>query len=506
MTAGDFFYPFEFFSRNYLATIVLAAACSYVGLFVILRRIVFVGVALAEFSVLGIAAAFLALTCVGPGLLYEALHDYGPTGGALLFALVGVVLLTFATVGKTLPRDGLIGLYYASASALALLFVWKSAFGKEELVSIVSGSILFVDDARLAVLSLSYLAVAILHAAFFKEILFVSFDREMARTLGLRAGLYDFLLYASVGVLISIGVRIGGVLLVFGYLVIPPIGGLLLADRFGAAARIALAQSITGSCAGLFLAYRFDYPTGPMIVACLAAEAALAALARRVRPLRKPFVAAAALLAIPAVASIGVALSNYAAGTRLSGEEATETEAAPAEEEPLVEHLIEHDLSSDSPETRVHAVEHLSQSSDPRAAAALRGAIADPDPTVRLAAIEAAAARGDALAIEPLEALVRKGGLEHDVELAAGDALERLGSTAALRVWLSLLAAEDEAVIRSDALERLRRVLGQDAGFDPMKEPAANRDALLRLAAAVDAVLPRVEWDPGTKRLRARNP
>lgn len=508
MTFGDFFYPFEFFSRNYLASIVLAVGCSYVGVFVILRRIVFVGVALAEFSVLGIAAAFLALTLVGPGLLYDLLHDHGPTGFALLFAFLGVFLLTFATVGKTLPRDGLIGLYYSAASALALLFVWKSAFGKEELVSIVSGSILFVDDARLAALSLSYLAVALVHALFFKEILFVSFDREMARTLGLRAGLYDFLLYASIGVLISIGVRVGGVLLVFGYLVIPPIGGLLLAERFGAAARISLVQSVTGSCAGLYLAYRFDYPTGPMIVACLAAEAAMSAVAREMRWLRAPLRVAAAVLALPVIASLAVAISNYAAGTHVARETPREPGAAPAEGEPLAQHLIEHDLASPAAETRVHAVQHLAQDADPRAAAAVRGAIDDPDPTVQLAAIEAVVARGDAEAVIALETLVSSGraALARDVGLAAADALERLGSPKALSAWLSLLSAEGEAVIRSDAIERLRRVLGDDAGFDPMKEPAENRDALLRLAAKVDAALPRIEWDPRTKSLRAKSP
>ncbi len=504
MTLDDFVYPFEFFSRNYLAAVILAAVCAYVGLFVVLRRIVFVGVALAELSVLGLAAAFLALTFLPQGPLYDLVAEYGPTAGAVAFALGGVALLALGAVGRKLPRDGLIGLAFAAASAVALLFVWKSAFGKEELESIVSGSILFVSDARLLVLFASYLGVALLHALLFKEFLFVSFDREMATTLGLRAGRYDFLLYASIAVVISIGVRICGVLQVFGYLVIPPIGGLLLADGFAAAARIAIAQALVGSCAGLFLAYHFGYPVGPMIVACLAGEALLAAAARRFSRLRKPFRLAARVLAVPAAASLLVAAANFLGGTQLAHEPDRRPPVAAESDDSLVAHLVEHDLASASADTRAHAVEELGRYESGRAAEAIRRALGDSDPTVQLAAIEAVAARRDALAEPALEGLVASPGLPRDVELAAADALASLGSAKAVASWLALLEAEGEPVIRSDAHARLADLLRDDAGYDPALEPAENAAAIDRLRSLAEKLAPRIVFDPSKGRLELR--
>ena len=63
---------------------------------------------------------------------------------------------------------------------------------------------------------------------FYKEFLFVSFDRETARTLGYNVDVWDLLLYLTLGLVIAFAMQFAGVMLVFNFLVLPAVTGLLL--------------------------------------------------------------------------------------------------------------------------------------------------------------------------------------------------------------------------------------------------------------------------------------
>ncbi len=566
MIVEEFFYPFEFFSRNHLTTLLLAGFCAYVGVFVILKRIVFVGIAIAEFSVLGVAASLLAASLVTNGALSEFLDKAGPgpSIGSVVFAFLGILLLTVGAPSTKLSRDGLIGWFYATAAAIALLFVWRSAAGREELEHIVAGSVLFVNPLQLLVLAISYAGVAVVHSLFFKEFLFTSFDREMARTLGLRTGLWDFLLYATIGVVISIGTRIGGVLVVFGFLVIPPIGGLLLADRFGSAVRIAVTQAVIASCAGLYLSYRWAYPTGPMVVAALSALGGVSFLGYRFPILRKAIRWGGAALLVPVAASIAIAVSNFVAGTGFVTQPSHVPEQTPpVEEQDLVEHLVE-DLRSPIVEVRRHAVEELARLNDRRAIEGLCYALTDAAPSVRKAAASASASlsapdaasvvskmletgsaderrwiveglanargphilaeirkrlsdsdpavaqaaltslvdRDDRAAAPEIERMLDTKALPTDVRLQAADALARFGSMRGLSEYLSLLRCPQEPFIRSEAFGRVRPLLDGDSGFDPVREPDQNAEAIRKLESKLAEAKGEIEWDPDRKALR----
>jgi ABC-type Mn2+/Zn2+ transport system permease subunit len=109
--------------------------------------------------------------------------------------------------------------------------------------------------------------VALVLAAFWKELLLVSFDRELALVFGRRVWVWDGLLYLVMGVTISLGVTTAGPIVAFGFLVVPPLTARLVTRHM---LTFSLAASGFGGLAafgGFYLAYRADLPLGPAQVA-----------------------------------------------------------------------------------------------------------------------------------------------------------------------------------------------------------------------------------------------
>jgi ABC-type Mn2+/Zn2+ transport system permease subunit len=110
------------------------------------------------------------------------------------------------------------------------------------------------------------LAVCAAMFLFQREFLLVSYDRDMAVTLGRSAGFWDLLLYLIVGVTISLGVMTVGPLVIFGLLVIPPMAALPWAGGMLSFSLLASAIGGVSSFAGFYISYTRDLPLGPVIV------------------------------------------------------------------------------------------------------------------------------------------------------------------------------------------------------------------------------------------------
>jgi zinc transport system permease protein len=158
--------------------LLIALTCSVLGVYVVLRRIVFVGAALAELSSAGIA---LALWLSGMGLAAGlATH---PIALSLIVTLAGVVFFAEGGTRTSVPQDATIGVTYAVAAALGILLVAKARVGEAHDI-FLQGNILGITRADTLVLLAVSVPVLLAHALFYKEFLFVSFDRETARTVG----------------------------------------------------------------------------------------------------------------------------------------------------------------------------------------------------------------------------------------------------------------------------------------------------------------------------------
>src|SRR5207253_2328094 len=143
--------------------------------------------------------------------------------------------------------------------------------------------ILLVTPAEVWKCFALFVAVGIFHFVLRRSFLLVSFDRDRAYQKGLRVRWWDFLFYASFGLVVTIFVRVAGVLLVFSYLIVPAVCAVTLARSIAIRLLIGWGISLIGGIGGLFLSFYWDFPSGAAIVCTFGALLILisvAALAR----------------------------------------------------------------------------------------------------------------------------------------------------------------------------------------------------------------------------------
>lgn len=263
------------FREALYGALVIALACSVLGVYVVLRRIVFVGAALAQISSAGIA---LALWLAGAGIALGGATK--PTVVSLLSTLIAVLFFASGTRGR-IPPDATIGITYAVAAAVGILLIAKAATGEAHDI-FLSGNILGITRSDTLVLMAVAAPVLMLHAVFYKELLFVSFDRETARTLGYNVRWWDLLLYLTLGIVIASAMQFAGVMLVFNFLVLPAVTGLLLSQTMRGVFFWSVASALIAAFAGFSLSVPFDLPSGPAISAASGVLVMLAWVGRRV--------------------------------------------------------------------------------------------------------------------------------------------------------------------------------------------------------------------------------
>jgi ABC-type Mn2+/Zn2+ transport system permease subunit len=235
------------------AGLLIAGMCSYLGVFVVLRRTVFVGIALAQLAALGVALSF-----------------YIPLPAsvlALAVTLGGALLLSANLGGRFVPREAVVGLVYAVATAAGILLVAKSAQGESHVLGLLFGNILTLTLGDVLRLAVVVVVVAVVHGLFAKEFLFASFDPETARAAGYRVGGWNMLFDVTLAVAIAAALNAAGALLVFSYLVQPALFGLLVASRLRWVMITAVAAGLGATLLGLALSILADLPTGPTVVA-----------------------------------------------------------------------------------------------------------------------------------------------------------------------------------------------------------------------------------------------
>lgn len=246
-----------------VACLLLPGLLVYLGLHIVRREIIFVDLALAQVAALG--------TCVGILMHYEPLmwQSYVLSLG---FTLVGAAIFTLSrTESHRVPQEALIGIVYVVAAAFGILLLSRSAEGNEELRRTLIGDVLLVTPKQVMRTFVLYLIIAAIHFIFRKKFLALSFEPEKARAQGISFPLWDFLFYAMFGWVVTSFVQIGGVLLVFSYLIVPAVCANFLVMRLRWLMTVGWIIATAAGIGGLFFSYEFDFPTGAAIVCALGA-------------------------------------------------------------------------------------------------------------------------------------------------------------------------------------------------------------------------------------------
>lgn len=243
----------------FLMCLVLTGIHAYLGIHVIAREVVFVDIAMAQIAALGATAAFL----VGFELESGASYAFG-----LSFTLLGALVLSLTRSRKRhVSQEALIGVVYAVSAATAVLLSDRAPHGAEHIRTMLVGNILTVSGSAVVKVATLYGLVGLLHWAGRRPFFMISTDPDRAYREGWRVRLWDFLFYASFGVVVTSSVRVAGVLLVFSYLIVPALAGIVLGGgRPGTRLLIGWVFGTVVSTIGIAASAALDFPTGATVV------------------------------------------------------------------------------------------------------------------------------------------------------------------------------------------------------------------------------------------------
>jgi len=242
----------------FLMCLVLTGIHAYLGVHVLAREVVFVDIAMAQIAALGATVAFLV------GYEVEMWQSYAYALGATLIG--AVVLALTRSRRRHVSQEAVIGVVYAVSSAAAVLVADRSAHGAEQVRGMLVGNLLSVTPFEVGKVAVLYALVGIVHWFCRKPFFLISTDPDRAWAEGWHVRLWDLLFYASFGVVVASSVRIGGVLLVFSYLIVPALAAVMLGGSIGTRLIVGWAFGTTVSVIGMVASAALDLPTGATVV------------------------------------------------------------------------------------------------------------------------------------------------------------------------------------------------------------------------------------------------
>jgi ABC-type Mn2+/Zn2+ transport system permease subunit len=265
---------YAFMQRALLAGAVIGVVCAIIGVYVVLRGMSFIGAGIAHASFGGVALGFLL-------------------GVNPVLTAVGFCLATAWSIGALTRRiqvreDTAVGVFFASTMALGIVFIGLTAGYDVDLFGYLFGSILAVSEQDVWI-SLGLGGAALLVVAlFFKELLFVVFDPEMAEVTGVPADKIYFLLVSLIAVTVVLSIKVVGIVLVSALIVTPAAAAYQLTEDFRRMMKLAALIGLGSTTGGLLLSYQLNTASGATIVLLTTliffAAAAFSPRRRRTRP------------------------------------------------------------------------------------------------------------------------------------------------------------------------------------------------------------------------------
>ena len=267
MTDVGFFASYTLWRDPMIVALLAGSLCAFLGVFIVLKRVVFVSAALSQLSGVGVALFFWLAAVIGLDPHHPPWFA-NPAWFALAFALGGAALFSLNLGHRRLAGESVIGLAYLVASSLVLVILNSPRIAQEahEVNDLLYGNAVAVPPAQIIIMAVTAAVVFVIHAGFAKELMFVAFDPEMARTLGFRTKAWNLLLFLTIGGAISVATRAIGALPVFGFMIIPPAAALLLASRLRTVFALAVGIALASAALGYYVSFVFSLPTGASMV------------------------------------------------------------------------------------------------------------------------------------------------------------------------------------------------------------------------------------------------
>lgn len=246
-------FRFEFMQNAFLAGMMLSFVLAVVSFFVVLRRLSFIGVGVTHSAFGGVALG--------------ALLGISPTLTAIGFAVIVSNAIGYIGKEDRISTDTAIGIFFPLAMALGVIFINMSDQYNIDLFGYLFGNILAITRQDLIIIAVLGGLVLLSTVMFFKELLFVAYDREVAWVSGMPVAFLDHFFLTILALSVVISMKIIGIILVSALLVIPGAAASMVTRRYNSMIAFSIIIALISTSGGLIISYYADLPSGATIVA-----------------------------------------------------------------------------------------------------------------------------------------------------------------------------------------------------------------------------------------------
>ena len=243
---------YEFMVNALAAALLAAVACGIIGVYVVVKRIVFIGGGIAHASFGGIGLGYLI--------------GIEPVLCAIPFSIASAIAIGEVSRRAKLAEDTAIGIIWAMGMALGIVFISLTPGYAPDLFSYLFGNILTVPRSDLSVMLLLDVIIIVVVCLLYKEFLAITFDEEFATVIGVPAHKLYLVLLCLIALTVVLLIRVVGVILVIALLTIPAAVSRRFTNDLKKMMLLSIFFAASFAITGLYLSYLFDLPSGSMIV------------------------------------------------------------------------------------------------------------------------------------------------------------------------------------------------------------------------------------------------
>lgn len=246
------FFQYGFVVRGLEAGVIVALIAPLIGIFLVLRRYSLIADTLAHVSLAGVAIG--ALLGINP--IITAL-------GATLLSSLGIERLR---TSRRVYGETALALFLSGSLALAVVLLSLAHGLNANLLNYLFGSIVTVTTSDIYIIAALAIVVAIVLAAFYKELVYITFDEEAAQVSGIPTRLINTILILLAALTVSLAIPIVGILLIAALIVIPVVTALQLKKSFSRTIISAEIISLVSVISGIIASFYLNLSTGGTIV------------------------------------------------------------------------------------------------------------------------------------------------------------------------------------------------------------------------------------------------
>ncbi len=248
-------FQYAFFQNALIGSLLTAISCGIVGTYIVSRRLVFISGGITHASFGGLGLGFFLGT--------------NPIWMAMVFSVLSAFGVEWASKTQSIREDSAIAGVWALGMALGVIFIFLTPGYAPNLSAFLFGNILTITRTDIWGIAALALGLILLFSFYMREIIYVAFDRDFARTQGLPVRFIEYLMMVIISVTIVLSIRLMGIMLLMSLLTIPQVTINLFTASFKKIVWGSVLLGFAGCVTGLFLSYFLNVPSGAFIILVL---------------------------------------------------------------------------------------------------------------------------------------------------------------------------------------------------------------------------------------------